>query len=419
MSQRKGECRSPHRRPSRHYPLSSLPDNVIRYDFAWTFPRSFHVSPFNSRNGYYRLDIIDPFSPARSSSTPPIKVFLRLLTPSRETKLQALLASSPAHPSNVLEPANNLAIARTILRYPFALLLTTPRILYQAYLLHYEKKLLVYPRPEPHVQGHESAWNPAEKDVLGIGVAIGWQVSGWAERRARRIIEEWARCRAAEIGCGLEIVFPDSRPNLATDKCDDEKLKLVITSSDPKLFTNLLSTPSARHFLILAPELLTHISSPEDFEAFFAPRARPSSHWIDRTTAFMRKRHQSFLFSHSLIAPFPDLAVFSDQHFLVSPKSSWWRQLVERLTVLLIVSMYYAADVAEEAILSGLGAKFVHSAEPWKVWERALRLQYRLAEEQGRADADIHGKEKVDSEVMRDGEKIGEDDWVDLRSVRY
>ena len=178
MSRNQGT--SEHSTPLRH-----------RYDLAWTFPRSFHVSPFNSRNGYYRLDTTDPF--LQPSPSPRIKILLRLLTPDREPKLQALLASNPSRDAIMLDATNSWKIYSTLLRWPLALLLTTPRIMYQAYILHYEKKLAVYPRPEPKSQDSSEGWNAPEEDMDRVGSAVGWQQAGWGERKAREAVESFLR----------------------------------------------------------------------------------------------------------------------------------------------------------------------------------------------------------------------------------
>ncbi len=381
-----------------------------RYDLAWTFPRSFHVSPFNSRNGYYRLDIVDPF--VVPNTTPNVKVFLRVLTPTREAKLQALLASSSSQHSIPLAPGNTLAIIRTILRYPVALLLTTLRILYQAYLLHYDKKLLVYPRPEPRVKGDERDWNPSEVNEGGLGVGVGWQAHSWGERKSRIIIEEWAKKRAQDTGIDCMIVFRDRRPDFsttspATSVAGNGKDRLLITTADPKIFTHLLSAPTAQHFFLLAPELLTTISSKELFTEYFAPSRSPSGRF-DTMIEAVRSRHLRWYWTRSCIPPTPDLVSYDSRPIFSNLG----------LTGLCIVFMSYFADILEVSILEALEAKFVEGREPWKLWERAVARQYQSSK-----GADVEGgtKQSISTGLRRrssDGSETG-GEWVDLGSVRY
>ncbi|ORY24229.1 hypothetical protein BCR39DRAFT_595395 [Naematelia encephala] len=334
------------------------------FDLAWTFPRSFHVSPFNSRDGFYRLDIVDPFLHSKSDSQPEVRVFLRLLTPDKTPKLQALLASSPNRPSIPLDRTNLIQIATTVLsKYPFALLFTTPRILYQAYLLHYEKKLDVFPRPEPKTKEAEQEWNPPQVDELETGVAIGWQKHSWTERKAQAIVQAWASKRSRETGINLTIRFRYPRHPLIVrpTKTDDDN-SLVITTSDPKFFTNLLAF-TTRHILTLAPELLSSISDPSTFLSYFESSQVDLAHSV-------RERYLAFFWLHSYIAPSPDLLSTPVGHFASQCG------LVDQVWVWFIVWTAWAADVAEEWIMYVLGARFVEGREPWRIYERALRRMY-------------------------------------------
>jgi hypothetical protein len=197
---------------------------------AWIFPRTFHVSPFNNRAGYYRLDIQDPFLHAPSTTDagaafPKFKVTLNLLTTTHTPKLYAVLLNHPTQPPGLI--TLRTIINSVILRQPWSLLLTTPRILAQAWTLHYRKHLIVYPRPEPFHStpqlsnsdsdseetlvsdspGLEEGWNPVERDLLRIGRAIGWQAVGSTERYAGRLVRDWLEGRCKEVGIGLRIVF--------------------------------------------------------------------------------------------------------------------------------------------------------------------------------------------------------------------
>lgn len=346
------------------------------YDLAWTFPRSFHVSPFNSRNGYYRLDLVDPF-PSKSAdplhAMPQVKVFLHLLTPSKDCKLQAILASSPSRPSVPIQSGNEFRILLTILRFPLALLLTTPRILYQAYRLHYERELAVYPRPEPKSESSGKEWNAPEADKEGLGVAVGWQSAGWGERTAQDIVKRWCQLQAEQSGIGIDFQFLDQRTDTSFGTNRSEE-KLQIRTADPKFFTNLLLAPSPRHFTILAPELLTNISQPDLFVRFFEPAAfatRPSL--SDRLAVWLRRSFFVFCLSHSLLAPTPDLWSVPgiNRHFTESLPTG------DKYRVMLVVLLASMADRLEEQIMSWLGASFVEGREPWKLWERALRRSYQ------------------------------------------
>ena len=353
---------------------------------------------------------MEPYgSPA---NIPNVNVFLRLLTPNRETKLQALLASSQTQPPIALGSSNTLEIARAILRYPLALLLTMPRILYQAYLLHYEKQLLVYPRPEPKVEGDQDLFNPSQMDERRIGVGIGWQSLGWAENRAKEMIEDWAERRTLLTGIQLEMVFLNQRTTFKTAaRNGDPKSILTVTTADPKLFTHMLSALSVKHFLFIAPELQTTISSEDLFEEFFAP-SLTSSRLIDRISHIIRDRHVRWFWARSHIPPTPELVAYPSKPIGPSLAS----------VGVLIILQSYLADTIEESILNLLEAKFIPGQEPWKLWERALARQYRTFEANERSHEPDSGTQLVEETGELNSRVDDEDEgegWVNLGSMRY
>lgn len=364
--------------------LKTNSDHLVKpnegYDWAWIFPRSFHVSPFNSRDGFYRLDLLDPFGSLAASTPdihPEIKIFLRLLTPSKEPKLQANLASHPTRRPIALDPPNTLSILWTLARWPLALLLTTPRIMYQAWWLHYDKRLLIYPRPEPGVSKAASeVFNPPQTDETRLGTAIGWQGVGTGESLARRVVLEWAQEQADRTGISLIIDAGPQRPRIeimptsdAARSKDDTKT-VRFTSSDPKLFTNLLLAPSARHFRLLAPELLTQVSPNDLFDRFFGPEMPLQQDTVSRFNARRRTGYAYFLWSHSVIAPTPDIIPPPNVHF------SDCLPLGSRLRVSYVLATAVMADKLEAWIMRVVKARFIEGQEPWKIWERALARQY-------------------------------------------
>ena len=193
---------------------------------AWIFPRTFHVSPFNNRAGYYRLDIQDPFheQPGSNGAFPKFKVTLNLLTQSHAPKLYAVLTNHHTQKPSFITTSN--IIRSVIFTQPWSLLLTTPRILAQAWILHYRKQLVVYPRPEPAhpsspaesevtlvdegatPSGLSKGWNPVERDIMRIGRAIGWQAVGSTERYAgEQLVGHWLVRRCGDVGISVNIMF--------------------------------------------------------------------------------------------------------------------------------------------------------------------------------------------------------------------
>ena len=299
-----------------------------------------------------------------------VKVALRVLTPDRETKLWAVLSSDSDRPAVLLDTAESFTIARTILSFPLALLMTTPRILYQAYTLHYAKDLLVYPRPPPRVDGDEKEWNPTQFDDEGVGSGLRWKQQRWTEKKAMAIFARCASRSAARSGILFEIVFRDQRPIFRTGDSDNSKRKLVITTTNASIFTRLLSAPSAHHFLLLAPELHTAISCPDLFEEFFTSSSM-SPDLFDSATSTVRDWHLNWFMSNSRLEPKLDLCV--------QRRSRIWPCL--GLGGFMVVSASYVSDILDKKISNLMGARFVEGREPWKLWERALSRQYSKDEQ--------------------------------------
>ncbi|CAE6503323.1 unnamed protein product [Rhizoctonia solani] len=166
------------------------------YDHQWTFARQFHVSPFNDRSGHYVCSVIMPShpppsvgAPSSSQTTAPRPVIrLHLLTapPSPQIKLIALLRPTISEPLTsrnllgtlVLPPRNfwSSSDAHLLPAIPepspapwsalplgAALLLTSLRIVYQAALLHYQRGLAVFARPEPVAGSGLLVGNPSHQ----------------------------------------------------------------------------------------------------------------------------------------------------------------------------------------------------------------------------------------------------------------
>ena len=294
-----------------------------------------------------------------------VKVALRLLTHDRETKLWAVLSSDSNRPAVLLDTAKSISIARTILSFPLALLVTAPRILYQAYTLHYAKHLPLYPRPPPRAGGDEKEWNPTQIDDEGVGFGLRWNQQRWTEKKAMAIFANCANKSTARRGILLEIVFRDQRPIFRTGDSDDPKRKLVITTTNPLIFTSLLSASSAHHFLLLAPELYTTISCPDLFEEFFLSSSM-SPDLFDSATSTVRDWHFDWFMSNSRIEPKLDLCI--------QQRSRIWPCL--GLGGFMVVSASYIADILDKRISILMGVRYVEGREPWKLWERALSRQY-------------------------------------------
>ncbi|ODN80998.1 hypothetical protein L202_03107 [Cryptococcus amylolentus CBS 6039] len=356
--------------PLRHEPARG-------YDFAFTFPRSFHVSPFNDRSGFYRLDILDPFPLGSSSPShiPRFKTSIQLLTPHKDVKLAALMVPG----RQGVKLGEGWSTVRGVLgiltRWPGALLLVSARTKWEAYKLHYRHKLALYPKPEPRCPFSAGHFNPPEPEH---GKAVGYGLQGRPlsdeEKKARRVVEEWVKRRVKELGVRLEVVFAYEREALSVG----EGRVLSVKTADPVFFTNLLMAPSPRHFLFLAFERLTVVSDASLFvEMFEAPEGVAES-LLSRWTRSVHSRHLAYLTSTTTLPPPASLPppVAIPPHFTASLST------YSQLSCLRIVSSTWVSERLVEWVFDLLGGTFLKGHEPWgwALWDRAAR---RAAGEQG------------------------------------
>lgn len=103
------------------------------YPVRCTTRKNFHVSPFNNMDGHYEFSFSEPGDK--------LNISIRLVRDG-ETVMDAAMRGE----GRELNTAN---LWKTVLAHPFTAGLTVPRILWQAALLHYKKKLPVFRKPEP------------------------------------------------------------------------------------------------------------------------------------------------------------------------------------------------------------------------------------------------------------------------------
>lgn len=406
---------------------------------AWHTHRNFHVSPFNDRAGYYRLDLRDPFHDLDASEniSPEdikFKVTLHLLTRDKKRKLFANLQNHPSSERRPQSITGSSIIQRIVCRQPLDLLLTTPRILIQAWSLHYRKGLRVYPRPEPETaDGQDGAQAlpivensvqlPDESvdtgnSVSWLGNALGWQETGASEARCRRIVLRYLQDKADAEGIAVSISFAnrsivrmDVRPRIpppqASEKVplsppdsgyasaeDDASTRsatwdhLLIRTRHPALFTQLVMSPTPAHFLASAAgDRHSVVSDAKLFERVFSGRGNASAAgssctaWTQSKTDAIRRTYLYWLLSFCVRPIPPDYVCSSAPHFLQIRQQSRPREGTmttwEGLGLLYTLASVLFFDWLEERVMHLAGARFVQGMEPWGTWARAVDHMWR------------------------------------------
>jgi cyclopropane-fatty-acyl-phospholipid synthase len=95
--------------------------------------KQFHVSPFNTMDGHYEFSFSEPGDQ--------LNIEIKLIRENQQIMTAAMWGTG-----NELTTSN---LWKTVLRHPFTAALTMPRIIWQAALLYYKKKLPVFRKPAP------------------------------------------------------------------------------------------------------------------------------------------------------------------------------------------------------------------------------------------------------------------------------
>ncbi|KAF8841057.1 hypothetical protein BDN67DRAFT_902290 [Paxillus ammoniavirescens] len=404
------------------------------YDHQWTFPRRFFVSPFNDRSGFYTVSVKlpshPPFHIPSSFYDPPkpkVRVHLHMPSPSSPqsstssttslyTPTSSNLNRSTIGPLKFLahltpQISTPLTIAHLLValsRLPFALLLTLPRILYEASMAHYRRRLRVVGRPEALAACLHRA-NPPSTDRAHPGGII-YQKPTMLERYARNRMRAFLERRCVETGVKVVLVPGDpweevltfepgcsttnsealntTEPPLARPDQQTSNETLTISYTSPRIFTLFLTAPSASLFFLAGcvsktdgEQPLFAAPSEGQFMRVFEPelgiyaaeaesdeqrREGNGQGWVERTTQQIRR----------MPLPRSLLVDSTDPYHHTHPLHALPSSLLMRLFDLLVVSTLLFQDWVGEKVFDALGVRFVEGTEPWEryVWGRAAAI---------------------------------------------
>ncbi|KAG9299970.1 hypothetical protein G9A89_009698 [Geosiphon pyriformis] len=218
------------------------------YDMSFTIRRAFHVSPFNDRKGFYRVFCRSPLSGQLDMR---IVVYTEIsstiITDSKSSqtifpafgrkKMVALVTG----PSYSLTP---VALCYAVLTYPLDIFLTMPRILKEAYKLHYNKGMGVFHRPNP-IKGTVVKLKPNFIDLYAQQLVTNY------------LIDLVTNCPQP---ISIKIHLPDvkeptihikSREKFPSIKISPSPKPIIITLSNYSFFTNFLFNQSINRALLV------------------------------------------------------------------------------------------------------------------------------------------------------------------------
>ena len=343
------------------------------YDHQWTFPREFHVSPFNDRTGFYKISIKRPSHlptlervklPARPPPPKPaVRVYLYTASTSTPHSAEKLKLTALLRPTSAV-PLTTPALLLTLATAPLTLFLTMPRILHMAWKLHYQKRLDVFLRPEPLPAAEDwiSALPDDTKNLVRRGGGVKWLNESLLEKYAQRCVTSFLVRRVQETGIGVTLIA--ANPAIArfsySPLSQAEKDHLTISYLSSQLFIILLLSPSAQHALLLGSdtEKLFFASSRDLFIKLFSASQMSNSLGI-----LQRLRLRGI--GQTIPYPIPACHPLDAESNVVIR----WSVIV---LLLLLESL--------EAILFRLvRARVVAGQEPWLRWKRAASVYTCIA----------------------------------------
>lgn len=286
-------------------------------------------------------------------------IHITMLEPDKRTK--KLVASLYGYG----QPLTKRSVLTASIKFPLALFLTTPRILAQAAALHWRKRLDVYPRPEPIIDGVDTAVRGASNEIKSG--AIYWQSSTWAEtvmqEHVIRSLQSAVDAKAAE-GRRFRVTF---KMPLATSTVtptvqfqeDVYAANVHVTCLAPSYFTNLCI---ARH-----PDLVAHqtrqIAHAENAEVFreLMSGTRISMNWLDVVCWNIRHAYLRWSIGKS---NWPKFAKMASEPSILDTGAD-----LRYLAAILVTAV---ADVVGYTMYVLLRARFQAGTNPWRVWEREV-----------------------------------------------
>lgn len=219
--------------------------NGILFTQAW--PKVFHVSPFNSRKGYYSMIATDPLS-TRNNGKPIVDVTIRLSTSEGHDKLVANLH----HEGPAIDPFSMTTYqkAKFIGSWGWVGLATSPRILLQARALFFYRQLHVWFRPEPSKGTIARNANPIELQL-------------------EKVFRRFLRHLVERATIPLEVSY------VASGIAHDTERMLSHTTTDDKRSIERLE------FKVLTPAFYSRfVYYAHDIEAFFSEMNENHTIWL-------------------------------------------------------------------------------------------------------------------------------------------
>ncbi|KAM0287462.1 hypothetical protein ACHAQH_000415 [Verticillium albo-atrum] len=325
--------------------------------FSKSWPKDFHVSPFNSRKGSYSLQAHDMLNPD-GNETGRLDGTITLKSSKDHPKIVARLfqEGEPIDPTT----ASLATKLRFLLGWWWVGFVTFPRIVKEAGRLFFRRKLHVWFRPEPL------------KESMG-------RVADTTERQLEPIFRDYLRHLTQVSEADLAVTYTSSNgpaPLVIRAAASSKALRKRVEQQDGDIYDQL-------EFRVLTPTFYTRfVHYAHDFEAVFSEFRESETIWVSRPELLP----QLFV-SKKAAAP---LSISSPLEFLYFSAIRALRKLPERIERPLTSSTAVApsekatsrrTDDLRQFRLSGLdGFVLAHGDKSMRKTYRSLVLRVFLAD---------------------------------------
>lgn len=281
--------------------------------FVSKWAKDFHVSPFNSRKGFYALSAHDPFYPSLSGKGS-INNLVKLFSSKDHVKMVTRIFST----AESIDPSlvNLLGRLKFIASWWWVGLVTFPRVVHEAGKLFFRRGLPVWRRPEV-LEGSIGRQETGDERYISVLVFPFQHIQAPSltifSLPISRILEcsfrAYLRCQVENSNLTLplkytstssvpqqEIIYPNTIKPTATPSAEH----ITLTINTPLFYTLIASTPNPA-LLFLSPSPYMHTSHPTILsDLFLSPQKHPSSRL--RIISPLQKHRQNPLDSHALAA---------------------------------------------------------------------------------------------------------------------
>ncbi|KAJ3101552.1 hypothetical protein HDU97_001301 [Phlyctochytrium planicorne] len=176
-------------------PRSAMEKIRTGYTSSHALKRSFHVSPFNNRTGYYEAHLLDPSLNNRMD----VSLVLTKYSDGHNTE-NGKHFYARVHAD--ARPLNGFSLIHLVALHPVTAFLTLPRIMYEAWRLAYKKNLGVYQRPNPY---------RVEAGVGGDGGTIVRKKLDWFQKYSETTVLQHFQTQSNLHSIHLRLIMPDKQ----------------------------------------------------------------------------------------------------------------------------------------------------------------------------------------------------------------